>query len=570
METHSRIPLFKMNKLTISQLIPRILIERKSFLNITEESLKEEIANPEQESEPSSEVPDTLQEIDSPQVLEDDVLDVFQTQKAELSKNINTALNETSLSLDFVSLLLSSVKPNIAKSTISPHLSKSAPLGSLNADRLSKGEDDDKAAHDEKAKLSTKIGEGWKKESINKITTLFKNSSTTLKDQVLREKNYWNMINIVLSNDEVLFRTRDPLNGSRAIGIKYGYGDSGSNYHVQGSAILRKDNTTGEVTFNPLTSGSNRSQRKVHKYIRIKILSEIDGDYMLTGQSTFIPPTATNSGFSSDSPAQKLLEEIQKARYFLFEEDLFYQLTREAKTLINYNISIISNKIIIEINNEIIEIESVVFDESNEDELTNNYQNINEFSSMHNKKCQLILVYLKLMLCCYYKYNLALKQKIPTAFTKKKQANSHPLILRPMVGNIRYELNIQNMQQILDKLFNKYKKELDVTSELEKYSNMKADDISNPFQKSIERPVSNFKVILRNHKNDFIYKVEIELTTNEIFMNLIINMSIIRFSSSNELEKNLNGLNVLQMSFNDFNDIEECLDWSILKFVHSQ
>ena len=106
----------------------------------------------------------------------------------------------------------------------------------------------------------------------------------------------------------------------------------------------------------------------------MKILSQIDGDYMLTGQSILILILKSK---------QSIINDIEKARFFLFEEDLFHQLIREAKLLVNYNVSIISNKIIIEINNIIIEIESIVYDELNEEELENYYQNVNEYSTLH-------------------------------------------------------------------------------------------------------------------------------------------------------------------------------------------
>ncbi|KAK6457789.1 mediator of RNA polymerase II transcription subunit 17 [Scheffersomyces xylosifermentans] len=559
------------DKLTIAELIPRILIERKSFLNVTEESLREEIDNPDHEVVPNDEGPES-EEIPNAEQLESDKeillsegnvvdlsdpLEIFQQQKLDLSKSINSALNETSLSLDFVSLLISAVKPNVAKSTISPHLSKSAPLGSLNSDRLSTQTDEE----DHKKKVvdlkdTAKVGHGWKLEALHKITTLFREASVNLNEQVLKERRYWNMINSVLSNDEVLFKTRDPMNNARAIGVKYGYGDSGSNFHDKGLAILRKDNQTGEISFNPITN-ANKLTSKIYRYIRIKILSEIDGDFMLTGQSVF------ENKFNGSS--QPIINDIEKARFFLFEEDLFYQLTREAKSLINYNVSIISNKIIIEINNEIIEIESVVYDENNDDELNNYYQNINTYSSINNVKCQLVLNYFKIMLCCYYKYNLKLKQKIPTSLTKWKQSNSHPLILRPLLGNIRHELNLKNMQNILKRLLAKFKDSLECKLDVRKFANLEHRS-ENPFQKSIERPVSKFNIILKSKTKEYL-KIDVELTTNEIFVNLIINLNIIKFKSEDEYSNNLNGVNVLQINFNDFHEIEECLDWSILTFV---
>lgn len=545
------------DKLKLEELIPRILIERKSFLNVTEASLQQEIENSNEEAQVATEIDTSA--IDVPLEEDEDQQEVFNKQKFELSKNINYALNETQLSLDFISLLIASVKPNLAKSTISPHLSKFVKPTSLNSDRL--GQEGTEDSNNNNNSQSSNVGQGWKLESLNKITDLFREASVNLNDQVIKERRYWNMINLVLANGEALFRMRDPENNARAIGVKYGYGDSGSNYHDQGLALLRKDNQTGEVSFHPITSLNNaKIVGKINKFIRVKILSQIDGDYMLTGQSVF--------QFDFKSSKQNIINDIEKARFFLFEEDLFYQLIREAKLLVNYNVSIISNKIIIEINNTIIEIESIIYDELNEEELENYYQNISEYSSLNNKKCQLILNYLKLMLCCYYQYNLKLKQKVPTSLTKWKQSNSHPLILRPLVGNMRHELNLSNMESILRTLVAKFGEKLKKSKlNVDKFTNLAVRSRkSNPFQKSIEKPVSKFSLVLENGSAQ-IMVVNVTLTTNELFVNLIIHLRLIRFNTVEDFEGNVNGVNVLQLGFSDFNEIEECLDWSIQNFV---
>ncbi|KAK6887055.1 Mediator of RNA polymerase II transcription subunit 17 [Candida tropicalis] len=545
------------DKLKLEELIPRILIERKSFLNVTEESLQQEIENSNEEAQVVTEIDTSA--IDVPLEEDEYQQEVFNKQKFELSKNINYALNETQLSLDFISLLIASVKPNLAKSTISPHLSKFVKPTSLNSDRL--GQEGTEDSNNNNNSQSSNVGQGWKLESLNKITDLFREASVNLNDQVIKERRYWNMINLVLANGEALFRMRDPENNARAIGVKYGYGDSGSNYHDQGLALLRKDNQTGEVSFHPITSLNNaKIVGKINKFIRVKILSQIDGDYMLTGQSVF--------QFDFKSSKQNIINDIEKARFFLFEEDLFYQLIREAKLLVNYNVSIISNKIIIEINNTIIEIESIIYDELNEEELENYYQNISEYSSLNNKKCQLILNYLKLMLCCYYQYNLKLKQKVPTSLTKWKQSNSHPLILRPLVGNMRHELNLSNMESILRTLVAKFGEKLKKSKlNVDKFTNLAVRSRkSNPFQKSIEKPVSKFSLVLENGSAQ-IMVVNVTLTTNELFVNLIIHLRLIRFNTVEDFEGNVNGVNVLQLGFSDFNEIEECLDWSIQNFV---
>lgn len=539
------------DEMSVAELIPRILSERKSMLNITERLLEEELRRKEDRDLDMEEAA----EGDMPEEDDETAFQQFQKQTMDLLGHINSALNETSLSLDFVSLLMSAEKPNITKSTISPHLTKSAPLGSLSSDRLHMSKESKEAG-------AGPIGLGWKYQSLTNIKTLFKDAADLLKEQLAAEENYWNTINRVLSHGEVLFKMRDPETNGRAIGVKYGYGDSGSSYYDKGLAILRKTESTGDVQFVPIATGSNKLGKIPHKFIRVRILSKIDDDYMLTGQSVFDKKALE---IFSDDP---VVSDIERARFFLFEEDLFYHLTREAKNLMNYNISIISNKIIVDLIDQIIEIESVVYDENNEEELMNLYQNTSKESSKDNAKAQDILAFLKLMLCCYFQYNLDLKQKIPTSFTKWKQGNSHPLLLRPLIGHIRHQNSARSVNSIVDNLCKRLDPAL-VNYEVEEqlYYNLKNEKTSNTFQKAVQRPLSRFEISLRKNSGDDNLKVDLELTTSEIFVDVKISLTVTRFGSAKDLEQNHNGSNLLSLKFTDLAAMEESLDWTFLSFM---
>lgn len=511
-------------------------MQRKNFLSVTEQGLLREINQDDIEidEEEEEEIPDSTE------------TDKIHNLKLELNKNINVALNETSLALDLVSLLISSTKPNLAKTTISPHLSKTVPLGSFHTDRLSS---QDNPPTDKDVNV---IGQGWKFESLDKIKNLFKTKQEELLGQIRKEKVFWDDINRVLNNDEVLLKMRDPIDNSKAIGVKYGYGDSGSSYHDKGIAVLRRNGKSGEVSFAPMSESNNKLTNKVFKYVRVKILSKVDDEFMLTGQSKFKLDLDISD---------RLIKDIEKARFFIFEEDLFYQLIREARTLINYNVSIISDKIIIEINQQIIEIEAIQYDE-NEEEIDRD-----EESKRDNHKCQLILTYLKIMLCGYFKYNLNLKQKIPTNFTKFKQNNSHPLILRPFIGHIKHESNVNLLESMMNKIIYKYNDKIDFDLTVTKYENIKQlTAVESPFIKSIEKPLSTFKLVLKNSHNKCL-KIDTQLTTSEIFVNSILNLRVIRYETMDDLKGNENGINVLKLSFNDFTEIEQSIDWSVQKFV---
>ncbi|CAK9438623.1 uncharacterized protein LODBEIA_P28470 [Lodderomyces beijingensis] len=595
----------------LSELIPRILYERRSFLNITEDSLKREIESsntlkkgvdgeneideqnvhavddddqiiPEEIAElkdaaaaaaaatttttttAAAAAAATTTETPAPGTTTESAQDIFNRQRIELSKDVANALNETSLSLDFVSLLLSSVKPNISKNTMSPHLQKFIKPSSLNSDKL-EVEDADAAAND--SIKNNKVGQGWKAEAMKKVTELFKTTSENVKQQVAKERRYWNMINLVRSNNEALFRMRDPVSNARAIGVRYGYSDSGSDLSDKGLALLRKNTQTGEISFVPLSSNTsqlnnNTSQRK---YVRVRMLTKFDDDYIVTGQSRF--------NYDYNTSTHDIINQIENARVFLFETDLFYQLTREAKILLSYKVATTQDKISIEIADGIIEIENAVYDELNEEPyLGNYYQNVNEASSINNDKCQLVLTYFKLMLCCFYKYNLKLKQKVPTSLTKWKQSNSHPLILRPFLGNIRHESYISCMQKILEDLVagKSIKKEEGDNDnynkpKLHKFSNLK-EKSKNPFQKAIEKPRSVFDLSLHNSKSN-VLKIKIVITTNELFVDLILRLTTIKYETVTDFEADINGTNILQMDFNDFEEIQTCLDWTIRDFL---
>lgn len=544
----------------IAELIPQILLERQSFLNITEELLQDEINEGKNGVDVDMDDNEPISAVENEEDSES-AYQAFQKQKFELLGHINSAMNETSLSLDFVSLLMSAIKPNVAKATISPHLTKNVPLGSLNSDRLTIDDIDDKSKGSKRDKPES-IGLGWKYQSLTHITGLFKSAGAQLREQVDIEHRYWNMLNKVLGHGEVLFKVRDPQTGSRAIGVKYGYGDSGSNYYDKGLAVLRKDEKTGDVTFSPIMTGNHKISQKANKYTRVKILSKIDDDFMLTGQSLF------DKDAIADKSEFTVINDIEKARYFLFEDDLFYHLIREAKNLINYNVSIISNKIMIEIYDQIIEIESVVYDEENEEEWNNTYQNINKESSKNNDKAQAICIFLKLMLCCYYDYNLELKQKIPTSFTKWKQSNSHPLMLRPLIGHMRHEINVHRMNIILNnvcKVLDPAALSYEISEE--KYVNLQTEKLNNPFRKAVTKPLSKFKVILQKLSTKEYLNVEVEVTSSDIFVNLVIVLTISKYNNKDDLELNQQGSNVLLLKFTDLMDIEESLNWSIMNFL---
>ncbi|GME74064.1 unnamed protein product [[Candida] boidinii] len=138
------------SKLSLSQLIPKIILQRGSFVNLTEEDLLREIEEHERQNgqhangrdspsmnfDNSEIIDEASNNLDSMKPKDQNPqLNFFQQKEAAID-SIHSALNESSLSLDFVSLLLSSVRPTIGSTSMSPHLKQHVKVGSLSSDRV--------------------------------------------------------------------------------------------------------------------------------------------------------------------------------------------------------------------------------------------------------------------------------------------------------------------------------------------------------------------------------------------------------------------------------------------------
>lgn len=104
---------------------------------------------------------------------------------------------------------------------------------------------------------------------------------------------------------------------------------------------------------------------------------------------------------------------------------------------------------------------------------------------------------------------------------------------------------------------------------MKKYENIQdLESISSPFIKSIERPRSKFTIISKNKSNSKYLQIDLDLTTSEIFVNSILHLKIIKFEKEEHLNTNEGGINVLKLTFDDFTDIGQCVDWSIQRFLY--
>lgn len=390
----------------------------------------------------------------------------FNKIRSEMLEQTTIALNESSLALETVSLLLSATRENNAKSTISPFLKSTVPLGSLNGDIVPQ---DPQNINDDLL-----FNVGWKLKCLNDSKQILRDSVDKLKIDLMKEHTYWRKIGKYISNNDILFKMRDKTTGLRTLAVKYGFEDSGSDYdRDRGIAILRNNMTNNRLELIPLNyndkysrivngshnwsgNGSNTKMSSVDNttmetLLKVRIFTKIESedDYILSGESSSISLNEIKEikyefdemDDSIITKQENIRGQIQNLKDMVFEKELIYQLKKECSLLISYGVTIENeNKILIELPNEKFEIELIHRDDIT---ISNHEQ---DAPKINDKRANLMLVLLRMLLTVHFKKNLRNKYRIIES-GKRSRVNDI-LLIRPILSKLRH----QNYKKLLKKI----------------------------------------------------------------------------------------------------------------------
>lgn len=465
------------NQLSLGQIIPRITLERGPFSQISEDSLIAELTQQQQlEKTGKDDGEDTAMEDasgkeennndeapsgETPADKVEEQKQDFEAAKQELSQLVGQAQNESALSLDFVSLLLSCLRPAAGSTSMSPHLKNHVPVGSLGADQLKV----------EPPKVDSTVGAGWKIQSLEKASELLQNSASRLKSEIGKEKTYWKNVQETADSGEVLFKIRK--GDARGLGIKYGFGDAGSEYGDKGIAMIKRRHD-GTMAF-------KFDMAKRHHVVRVSLYDVSSGERLLIGHSQYKDLLY---------PETSVQEEIMNARTLVFEEELFYEIVREARRLSSHKVSVSSGKITVSLYDEELVIEHIDPNESNsnddfdEDDMEDNddpgnnekkkheVQNgTNDVDNCYSYKADLICSVFHVLLSYAHRRNLQKRRSIPTPFSSKTKPPQSPLfILRPLIAHIQHDKVLKRTHRLLEMILQTHS---NASMEFKKYSDIK-------------------------------------------------------------------------------------------------
>ncbi|KAJ2894397.1 hypothetical protein MKZ38_007563 [Zalerion maritima] len=299
---------------SVEEFIARIHADRGGFKNVSQAVLMEEMRR-EEENQLHTKGEDAGDEMD---VCRDEAPENDEEQKKillesrdEVLRNIDAAQKIAQQTTDFISLLMTK-SPQAAprvQDTLDQGLAKLVGIGTISATRL-----EERAPDPEKEFDHQSIANGWRAMDYDKTITSLRSASERLKTVIKNESRYWNDMVRVKDHNWALCN----FGGTTAMGVRFGFVDAAAQFRKASLAKLprRLDDGTPRLQ----TFGTDMN-------MRLRITIEQDGNVM--GRSSL--PAATPDDAS-------LEHRILEARNSVFASELWYELNREARTLLAFNI----------------------------------------------------------------------------------------------------------------------------------------------------------------------------------------------------------------------------------------
>ncbi|KAF8539734.1 subunit 17 of mediator complex-domain-containing protein [Trichophaea hybrida] len=393
----------------VSTFISRIQSQRGHFKDINEALLESEIASPNDAAAP----PEDPIEEDSTPAAEDESnpTEKLAKAKAEMIDLLGHAHNEALLALDFISLAVSLNAPDVGMSTMSPALKAAVPPGCLGFDRISRKVD--KAAQED----DKKVARAWKMEGLNSAADALLGASKKLGAEVEKETKYWEGV-LAIRNDGWLI-TRMPKERN-VLGVRYGFAEAAREYKDKGIGALRR-NDDGTVRMDDVDTTGVRGRAM----LRVRIVK--NGE--VVGMST--QRAGKNDGSVRDM--------IRRARNFIYEDELFFEIMKEARIFAGQGVRTSEDAAMIELG----EGKMAPLDDD-----TVSPPPSNPFNTL----AQSISLALRILLSYNHRLSLQRRSKPPLPLSNRKTTLPSLQLLRPITTHLLHQQHLNHLTAILQKV----------------------------------------------------------------------------------------------------------------------
>ncbi|KAJ1336110.1 mediator of RNA polymerase II transcription subunit 17 [Microdochium nivale] len=294
----------------LGEFVARVHAEPGGFRSVSEDQLRDDIKAQDGAdlSSPSS-AEDNDDQDDEAAQNDDDTKDAIAARE-EFFRSCDHAHQSAMLALDAISLLLSKEMPVQAGTTLSSALRDAVGIGTLGASRLH-----DSNVTEARTKNDLAVATGWRVMGLDKMVDSVMAAAGRLEREMELEAKYWaDVLAVSDSGWAVCSLPHDPP----TLGVRFGFSEAAPEYRDQSLApLIRQDDGTVRLETSRVGRGSQRIRAAVERGGVITALSQI--------------PLRT----PDDAP---LPDRVLEARNTAFSQELWYELNREARTLLSYGV----------------------------------------------------------------------------------------------------------------------------------------------------------------------------------------------------------------------------------------
>ncbi|KAH6605181.1 rna polymerase ii mediator complex component srb4 [Trichoderma cornu-damae] len=394
----------------LAEFIARVNAQPGGFRSVTEAKLLEELRNSEDAGGVVDHDGDVSEDAGENDVTEKDP----NVARMEVLKNIDIAGNTALLTLDSLSLLLSKQNPTQAGLTLSQQLREMVGIGTLGADRLNDSNVTPARTRDQEA-----VAMGWTLMEINKTRDSAEEAAAFLQKEVTAESKYWEDLIAVKNAGWSVCRVPQER---QTLGVRFGFSEAASEFKNNGLAPMRRgyDGST-DLDFGRLGGVSEA----------LVVTYEKDGK--VVGRST--ARAASEDG--------SLESRVLEARNTIFSQELWYELTKESRSLAAYDVKPEGRRLACQVDKatkitvELLPLESCP---SREEDLP------------ENSLAEKISMALHILLGYAHRYNELMRiRPIPPHISRSSRQQSYAL-LRPVLARAMYLKNIDESMQYVGAL----------------------------------------------------------------------------------------------------------------------
>ncbi|ETI26676.1 hypothetical protein G647_10336 [Cladophialophora carrionii CBS 160.54] len=378
--------------------IQQIIAQKGHFRHVTERSLLAEIHG-------KATAPDVAQERPEEELAADDDetpqkrTERLWERRNQMLERLGAAQNDILCALDFVSWLISQQSVP-ARHSMSAPLKEAAPVGSLVAKVL-----EEKPISPPVRRQLVSVSQGWRSEGFHLASNKLSAASSRLEAEAEHQSQFWKQVADLRAKGWPISRLpRD----RKAIGVHFGFAEAAPQFRDRGFALLLQA-ADGSVGLDA------RSLPKKRRRLAVYVIRNANK----TGAFHFESPRT--------SETMDISQQLTDHRDALFEEELFFEICREARLVGNQGITTRARSVGFDVGDY-----RLLLVSSDEQEAALNTNNEDDSIA------EFVGISLRLLLNVAHEQNRSRRmQKAPPMAIKARTMPEYPL-LRPILTHLRH------------------------------------------------------------------------------------------------------------------------------------